>query len=333
MAVIGKLDYREGPLAVANGKSSTEERWLVYSDDPDNDDRDDALTWVLNNGSTTLYGLVRDRVTIGEKVHDIVTQNYKQKIWPVVVKFVNPQRRKPRPIEVDEEAPSDAPQKTRLSIRTGGATSRRLTYSRTSPLPGEIANPGYAWGTSNQQIGRGLNFKSDDSEDTGSMFIAQGINVPGGSVEIVVETVRLNDSIDVDGYLVKATELANKQVINSKVYKGFPAQSLQLINFSSSQRGGDESATDDNTEPWDVVYTFRYEAEISNTDLNDNKPPGLENQTWSVGKKGFQYLDITYVNTEVEEINTGAKFIMPQAQRAAIHDIFEAVDFEEELKI
>lgn len=329
MAITSKIKYQEGPLSISNAKAETEVHYWLYSDDPANDDRDDALTKLLTDAPLTLYGLHRDKARIGEIVRDIDNATTQEKIWDAYVKYVNPERRRPKPLPYDPLLPSTDPQPTRLSIRSGGSKTKRRIYSR--GIQEEVGEPDFLWAGFSQLFSDLINLRVDDSEDTGAMFVPEGFEDPIGSVEIVVETVRLNDNIQVDGYLVQLAEYAAKRVVNNATYKGFPAGSLELNQFSANQRGGENGDTASNVQPWDVVMLFNYQAGVAKGDFI--MPPGLKGKSLVNDIKGHQAVDILYTNKETTEAISGAKFVLPTAQRLAVHDVREEIDFEVELKI
>ena len=345
MAITGKLRWDEETLELENQGARTELRYILESDDPENEDREQAMAWLLDdtephNVPRTLYGLRWNRLSVKEIIrveNDVVNT----RLWDAVVEYVLPESKKPKPLEVDLEKEPEEKQTTRFSVRSSGGRTMRRLFSRRCVQELDVSDGEFLFGIQKGDPGRLLNLKSDDSDDSTAMFTGQGIDVPLGTVEIVVETVRLNENVQTDGFVVQAAEYAAKNVINSEPYYGFPKNSLKLVNFTSSQRGGEAGATPDNDQPWDVTYTFEY-APQTHVLLVDY-PPEFANKPFSIPAQqdylyGWQYLDTLYVNDEVgtlyvDDNGDSLKLVIPKAVRMALHDIYEEIDFITKLKI
>jgi hypothetical protein len=322
MAVTGELQWDLGPLTVSNS-STTELHYILTSDDPANDERDDAAVWMINNAPQWVYGLVMAQVDVPEMLHDAPLATPPLKQWSGVVRYKNPDRVSPKPLE--EKNPPD--NEIRLSIRSGTGESNNRLYSK--ELVEEVFEPGnllWRW-DGYPEVDRSLNVEVDTSEDNGTMFTIKGIPQRSSSVELVVETLLPNTSI-VTGYLLTAASYADRHFINEKPWRGFPAGSLKLLTVDSTQRGSlAEGSTDLNVSPWNVVYTIVFQANLTAAELNANLPPGLKGQVqFANGKRGWDYLDITYVDDEFSP-NQAATFLIPTAKRASIHKLYDEIDF------
>lgn len=327
MALQGKIKWDEGPLMESGSAASTELHYFVWSDDPTNDDRGKAFEWVRDNAPDTLFGLFKDTINLVERVADAETAAEPYAIWDANVKYVNSQRKKPKRIELNPDDP-DGLQDVRISIRSGTGGQLLRTYS--IQMVEEIYHSA-PWNWELTEISDLLNVVADDDEEGVTMFTAKGIQVPVGTVEIVVETIVSDKVALTDNYLIDAAGWAGKNVINEEPWRGFNKLDLKLINFDASQRGGDEADSEKNEAGWDIVYIFAFSPTVSVTDLNKNPPPGHAfwpaggKSDWTQDKGGWDYLDTLYVN---DIVRIGAfTFSVPQARRMSVHRIYEAISF------
>lgn len=320
MTVTGLIQWDEGPISIDQASADCELRYFLYSDDPDNDDRGTAINWLAANAPDTLYGLVLTEVDVVEQIADNNNASVQERIWAGTARYKNRGAKKPK------ELTSDGDSGPRISIRSGTGGTITQLYSR-SMVEEIYAVDEYKFAGGTQKIERLLNVESDNSEDTGTMFIARGIDVPIGTVEIVVELVIANSSVTA-GYLVNASNYAAKQVINASDWRGFPAGCVKILNVDGKQRGGSSGSTDDNPEDWEVTYTLSFQPLTTKDQLNANLPPGLEGKTFTKDKRGWDYLDVLFVDTEVAApANANFKFIIPSARRAAIQKLYEEINF------
>ena len=338
MAYSGNIRWDEGPVSVSTNASTATLNYVIVSDDPENDDRIGAINWLNTNVAYDYFGLVIDSIAINERI----AETSDEAMWDATVKYVLPEKKKPKELKFDKDKPSTDPQGTRLTVRSGSGGSLTMTSSREflAEIYGTNTGGSNVWSwESEDKINRLLNLDSG-KEDDWSMFSAKGISVPVGTVEIVAETVRGHDNITAGGYLVQAALMAGKNVVNSVSYGGFPIRSLKLIHFDAKQRASDNPLS--NTEPWDVSYVFAYSPSVRIAGYGASppdpippgeevapRPPGLEevaDWTGLTHKYGWDYYDVLYVSEEHTAAG-GVKFTLPQAKRASIHRIYEQINF------
>jgi hypothetical protein len=321
MTITGKIRWDEGPLSVSNENANTELRYVLYSDDPANDDRGSALAWMIDNAPDDLFGLIQDKAEVNERLADTPTEA----IWDGVVSYKDRGKRKPK--ELESKDPPD--NEVRVHVRS--STGARLRRTSSLAHLDHIYNGDSDWNWSAKEYKTLLNLKADGDDESSATFSAQGIDVTAGSVELVVETV-LPHNVFYGNYLINACLQAGKNACNETDWRGFPFRCLKLINIDANQRGGDEGDTDLNTEPWEVTYTMQYAPVTTIAELMAGRPPGLSNiagaaGTWDRDKQGWEYLDYLYVNDWPDTLPSGARLIIPQAKRGALHQIYPDYEF------
>lgn len=318
MTISAELQWDEGSYTLTNNSSSLNLKYFVTSDQPNVDTRDTAMQWLFRNTPFQLYGRIRDSINLEELITDINNANVKEKIWGATVNYVH---------ENEKEDPELQEQQVRISIRSGTGSNERLLYS--SRLVDEAAVKGYKFkGT---KAARLLNLKSDNDKENATMFVAEGINIPVGTVELVIETLQSNLTMT-QGYLVNGALYAGQQRVNDQNWRGFPRGSVRLLNMDAKQRASDEGDTNQNNQPWEVTFTASYNPPTSLSELNGNLPPGLEGNKFTSGKEGWHYLDVLYVDQRVK-LDGPVEFLIPLARRAAIHQIYDYLNFGFALRI
>ena len=323
MTVTGQVKWDEGTVSISSDGTGVLE-YFLFSNDP-LEDRGDAIAWMDANAPDELFGMPLDGLEINERITDNDTPGTDwAHIWSGVATYKTRKAGEQEPLEPPEEGD---PQPVRLSIRSGSGGNLKMTSSR-GMLDEVFAAPEWQW-TAEPQIRTLLNLQADNDEESGTMFTPQGIDVPVGTTEIVVETIALNSQITA-GYLVNATQIAGENGINDVVYRGFPVGCLKLVSFDSSQEATfGEPATEDNPAHWNISYTFQYQPPVPPNQMT--MPPGLTAKQFTITKAGWWFMDVLYV---AEEVTVGnMKFILPQAKRAAIHSIYPSYDFAAELGI
>lgn len=323
MAITGLLRWDEGPISVEQADADCELRYILKSDDPGNDDRGSCISWLVDNAPATLFGLYLTSVEVGEQIYDNNNLVIQERAWSGVAKYKTPGKKKPKELKKDE---------VRLSIRSGTGGSIKQLYSRA--MVEEIyADPEYKFSGGTFGAHRLLGLESDNNEDNGAMFVAKGVDIPVGTVELVVELVLAHNTIAA-GYLINASDYAARQVINSVDWRGFPAGCVKLLNIDAKQRGAQSGDSNKNPEDWEVTYTMAFQPYVTAAQLNAARPPGLEAKAWTQDKRGWDYLDILYIQTEFPAPNSPAfKFLLPIAKRAAIQKIYEEINFFAVLQI
>lgn len=321
MTVSGEIRWDEGPLSVSNSASNGVINYIVTTDDSDNEDRGSALSWLATNSPDTLFGLIRDRVSVEELVYDQSHTTEKTMKWNGSVSYKNKGSKKPKDLK-DPEGPGPV-YDVRWHIRSGGGQSINMLYSQ--QMIGEIFSaPEYNWGSADVEgAERLLNVQTDTSEDSSTMFVAKGIDMPTGVVEVVVETIQPASEISA-GFLVNASYYASEQSVNLNPWRGFPAGSLKASSFDASQRSGDEADSDTSIEAWEINYTFLFQPFRTAAELNQKLPPGLESKAWTVDKKGWHILDYMYVDNPIGDT---VKFVIPTAVRGAVQKVYREEDY------
>ena len=338
MAITGKIKWDEGPLRAGSSASGVLE-YFLHSDDPANDGREDALVWLSENTPLVLFNLTRDTLDINERISD----NPDEAIWDGTVNYKSSENRPPQPLKTKEstgQPNTDGKEESRISVRSGSGQS--VTRVRSLRMIDDVYRTAtsfspWNWGN-DPQVNTLLNLQADADGESATMFVAQGIPDQLHTVELVLETVRTNESVQAGGYLVQAALAVNKTNIHG--FFGFPEESLLLTNVDSKQRGGEEGDTFGNISDWDVTFTFAYSPEVTVQQLDAATPaelkPPLGSNTWTgtnQNKRGWWYLDILYVNEEYATAVSGTKFSIPQAKRMSTHQIYEPIDFAAVLKV
>lgn len=324
MAVTVQIKWDEGPLNItSNGGSGTIE-YLAYSDDPLNDGRDDVMSAVLSAAPDDLYGLVIDSASVERRVKDD-GEALGEAIWDCSVGYVAPNRKQPytlgSPVVVGQPRP------VRWSIRNAGGAA--LTQLKSKEFIGESTYKDFGivkFGTNNVTKNL-LGWKR--ASNSGSSFVATGVSAQTYTVELVVETVATAAEMS-GGYGVNLAAYAGKNVINSVAWKGFPIRCLQFVGCVAKQRTEkrEQYNPDNNDQPWDLTLTFSYQPPETIDYPTDIAPinPGTGNIT---EKKGFEYLDIMYMEVQV---TVGGKTVsLSVPARYALHRNHEEVNFDTDL--
>lgn len=332
MTIRGELQWNEGALTgqVASG-GSAELNYFLFGDgeigpDGQQDSREACFIWLVNNAPATFFDLVVDEISVTRRIADNRSSEYTELVWEGSVSYKSPDRQRQPPLSLNP----DGSGQVRFHIRSGSGESVNMLYSKR--LRQEItATDDYNMrGTLAERM---LGLKVDDSEDVGTLFVAEGIPFDLGSIEVVIETV-VPKSPQFATILSRALFYANKKVTNALAWRGFGEQELKLVDVSWEQRVGSSADSSANTEPWDVQYRCEFQRTISAAELNANLPPGLPGKTFTIPKRGWEYLDILW-GAEVVEApnNANFKYSIPVAKRAAIHTVHDSINFNSELLI
>ena len=325
MAISVIKAWDEGPIKLGGKSGSATVNWIASTDDPDNDTREDVIFAVYTYADPFYFDLTLDSVTLSERLSD----NAGEAHWAVQVGYKSPENKKEKPLK--PKAPG-TDQPARWSIRSsGGAT---MTRTKSLELVDDTSsNILWRWDddpTTNPLVLKLIGLEANPDGNSASNFGLTGVPVPVGKIELVLTTVRPNEDVKNNSYLINLAEHVAKQKVNDRVFLGFPKGSLQLTSLDASQRAKPENENEDpdiNDQPWDVTLVMAYEPPV--TVDTDTHPP------FDRDKEGHEYLDITYVDQEVKTlpVEPNLTIVIPVIQRMAIHRLFEYLDFKTALGI
>lgn len=325
MAIFATKAWDEGPIRLGGKTGTATVNWILHTNDPDNDTREDAIIALYAAVDPFYFDLTLDSVQLSERLSD----NLDEAHWAAAVVYSSPQVKEEKPLEPEEG--DDVDQPGRWSIRSsGGAT---LTRTKSLECIEDTANIlGWKWESdpaTNPVVLKLIGLESNPEGNSGSNFGVGGVQVPTGSIEIVLTTVRNNASITSGSYLVNTAEYVAQQRVNNVAFLGFPKGSLQLRSMDAQQRSKpeNEDPTTPNTQPWDITFIIAYEPPVV---VDTDTLPAF-----SRAKEGHEYLDIMYVDQEVEvNVFPGAlTLVMPVIHRMAIHRLYDYLDFKTALKL
>lgn len=340
MTIRGQLRWDEGSIAgqVASG-GSVELNYLLFSDGELNesgepDSLTTAFTWLAENAPSEFFGLTLDEVSIPRRLADNRSESWTEIIWEATVTYKSADRQRQPPLTLQD----GDEQEVRIHVQSGGGESKNVLYSKA--LRGEIFNE-VEFSFKGTDAERMMGLRVDDDEDVGTLFVAEGVPYSLGIIEISVETlVRKTPQNAI--FLANALRYAKRRAFNVNPWRGFAAGELSLVDVSWEQRVGSSADSDANTQPWEVNYRFEFEESLTAEQLNATLPPGLrqdganfgDNAQWQVGKRGWDYLDVLWGAKVVQHPqNPNFKFSIPVAHRAAIHEVFDGIDFATVLRI
>jgi len=137
-------------------------------------------------------------------------------------------------------------------------------------------------------------------------FEVEGIDVPTGGSQVLVNTVFDHATMVTDGHALALLNYQDNHVINSDAWKIFPAGTLQLDVVTLKPRSGNEP-------DWDVTLNFIYSQNLTSIDVG--------NGITVASKKGHQLLDVLFMKKQI----AGLPLSVPV--RAAVHDLNPEVSF------
>ena len=319
MTVSLHLRWDEGPLNVGVGSADGQLRYVAESDNPASDGRDEVLAALIAAAPNTLFGLFIDSASVTERLSDTDDLAH----WDCIVSYVLPETKQPYPMY--SLITSGQPRPVRVSIRNG--TTGTINQTRSLDFIGEttINNaPALKFGTI-PALAKLLNFEATPGNRSVN-FVARGIPKTQYNVELAVETVAYASEINA-GYGVGMALNAGKNVINKADWKGFPARCLKFTGFNMKQLAPKaRSSPQSNPEVWELNLTFQYQPPEAIV-----LPPNFAAIPGHTVKKGFEYLDVLYVE---RNITVGvAVFTIPIPARVALHRVDEEVDFDTDLRL
>jgi hypothetical protein len=219
-------------------------------------------------------GLILTKVFIRRESDDV---------WEIDVSYESDDSESTLPkLEVDQ---------VRWSVRSGSSGTLKRTFSL--ELIEEVVAAGFDDyqfdGTAAERV-IGLTSTADGLE-------VEGIDVPQGRVEITVQTVKSALQVNA-GYLVDLANYASDHAFSAVAWRGFPAGTIQLVDYSADQRGGDNP-------DWDIGMSLVYSPNLTNIDIG--------NGITIASKKGHEILDVLYARKTIQSLPLSIPI------RAAVH--------------
>lgn len=292
MAITFQLQMDEGPETETGETSGHRKELRYYAHVTEKEGHAEVREAAKDQLPISYYNLVRTSITIPRRITF-------DTIFEVVIEYKHPG-------EAGTPKPRDAGD-TRVSIRSEGGGAYQLLYS----LDAIEVSPSGALALSNDLAKRAINVGKDGQ--------AQGVQVEGNNIIIVVETIK-DGSLVSNQYLLNAASAKGK--VNAFPYKGFPRGSLRLINFDAQQQanpGGDYVPN------WAMNFAFHFEPPYR------GKAPMWDSNQDSFVSVPYQreghWLEDFY-KIERPEGQQGAKFLVPAAIKLTLHQIYEYEDFE-----
>ena len=201
MAISVIKAWDEGPIKLGGKSGSATVNWIASTDDPDNDTREDVILAIFTYADPFYFDLTLDSVTLSERLSD----NAGEAHWAVQVSYKNPETKKEKPLK---QKPPGTAQPARWSIRSSGGA----TVTRTKSLEvveDTAATLGWAWASdpaTDPRVLKLIGLEANPEGNSASNFGITGVPVPIGKIELVVTTIRPNEDVKNNSYLVNLAE-------------------------------------------------------------------------------------------------------------------------------